>query len=92
MKEINELTVRNFETVAELQLKTAEENVKAGIEQVKNAAAVRDADSWKEYLAAQAAASQEYSDRILTSARSVVELSNAYNTEVQRIMKEAFSV
>ena len=27
IKEINELTVKNFETVAEMQLKVAEENV-----------------------------------------------------------------
>ena len=92
IKEINELTVKNFETVADLQIKTAEENVKIGIEQVKNATAVSDVDSWKKYLDTQAEVTQQYSDRLLANARTVVELGNAYSNEVQQIVKNAFAV
>ncbi len=92
IKEINELTVKNFETVADLQIKTAEENVKIGIEQVKNATAVTDADSWKNYLDTQAEVTQQFNDRLLANARTVVELGNAYSSEVQRIVKNAFAV
>ncbi len=92
IKEINELAVKNFETVADLQIKTAEENVKIGIEQVKNATAVSDVDSWKKYLDTQAEVTQQYSDRLLANARTVVELGNAYSNEVQQIVKNAFAI
>ena len=91
LKEINELTVKNFETVADLQIKTAEENVKAGIEQVKNAAAVNDAESWKSYLATQAEVTQQFNDRFVANARTFVELGNAYTSELQRIVKDSFA-
>ncbi len=91
MKEINELTVKNFETVADLQIKSAGENVKIGIEQVKNATAVTDAEGWKNYLNTQAEVNQQYSDRLIANARTFVELGNAYNNELQRIVKDAFS-
>ncbi len=92
IKEINALAVKNFETVADLQIKTAEENVKIGIEQVKNATAVTDADSWKNYLDTQAEVTQQFNDRLLANARTVVEMGNAYSSEVQRIVKNAFAV
>lgn len=92
MKEINNLTVKNFETVTEMQLKSAEENAKIGIEQIKSAAAVKDADGWKSYLNTQAEVTQQFNDRLVENVRSVVELSNAYNSEIQRIVKDAFAV
>ena len=92
MKEINNLTVKNFETVTEMQLKNAEENAKIGIEQIKSATAVKDADGWKSYLNTQAEVTQQFNDRLVENVRSVVELSNAYNSEIQRIVKDAFAV
>lgn len=91
IKELNELSVKNFETVAELNLKTAEENVKIGLEQVKNAAAINDAESWKNYLATQAEVNQGINDRLVANAKTVVELGNAYATEMQRIFKDSFA-
>ena len=92
IKEINELAVRNFETVAELHLKNAEENVKIGIEQVKNATEVRDTDSLKQYLDNQARIAQQFNDRLVANTRTVIELGNAYHNELQRIMKSTFAV
>jgi phasin family protein len=92
IKEINNLTVKNFETVIDMQLKNAEENAKLGIEQVKGATAINDADSWKGYMSAQAEVTQQFNDRLVESARTFVELGNAYTSEVQRIVKEAFAV
>ena len=91
IKEINELSVKNFETVADLNLKAAEENVKISIEQVKNAASVSDAESWKNYLANQAEVNQAMNDRMVANAKTVVELGNAYAIEMQRIFKESFA-
>ncbi len=92
IKEINELAVKNFETVTDMQLKTAEENARIGIEQIKSAAAVSDAEGWKNYLKIQAEVAQQFNERLLENARSVAELGNAYNNELQRIVKEAFTV
>lgn len=92
IKEINELTVKNFEAIADMQIKVAEENVQRGIDQAKNAASIKDADSWKEYVDSQAAYSQELNERIIENAKNVVELSNTYNAEVQRIVKGLFTV
>ena len=91
IKEINELTVKNFEAIAEMQIKVAEENVSLSLEQAKSAANVKDAESWKDYMNSQAVYSQQLNERIIENARGVVELSNAYNTEVQKIVKGMFS-
>ncbi len=91
IKEINELTVKNFEAIAEMQIKVAEENVSLSLEQAKSAANVKDAESWKDYINSQAAYSQQLNERIIENARDVVELSNTYNTEVQKIVKGMFS-
>jgi len=92
IKEINDLAVKNFETVTDMQLKTAEENARIGIEQIKGAAAVSDAESWKSYLKTQAEVAQQFNERLLENARSVAELGNTYNNELQRIVKDAFAV
>jgi phasin family protein len=92
IKEINNLTVKNFETVLGLQLKNVEENAKIGIEQAKSATEIKDADGWTGYLNAQAEITQQYNDRLVESSRNVVALSNAYSSEIQRIVKEAFTV
>jgi phasin family protein len=92
LKEINQLTVKNFETVIGMQIKTAEENAKIGIEQAKDAVAINDVNGWKDYLNTQAEITQQYNDRLLENARNVVELGNAYTNEIQRIVKDAFTV
>jgi phasin family protein len=92
IKEINNLTVKNFETVIGMQLKNAEENAKIGVEQAKSAASINDADSLKGYLSAQAEITQQYNDRLVESAKSFVELGNAYSNEIQRIVKDTFTV
>jgi phasin family protein len=92
IKEVSNLTVKNFETVVAMQLKNVEENTRIGIEQAKTAASINDADGWKGYLQAQAEITQQYNDRMVESARNVVELGNAYTTEIQRIVKSAFNV
>ena len=91
IEELNDLTVKNFETVVGLQLKNAEENAKIGIEQAKSATAINDAEGWKGYMGAQAEITQQFNERLLESTKNVVELGNAYNTEFQRIVKDAFS-
>ncbi len=92
IKEINNLAVKNFETVIDMQLKSVEENAKIGIEQAKGATAINDAEGWKSYLNTQAEITRQFNERLLENARTVVELGNSYTNEVQRIVKDAFTV
>lgn len=92
IKQINELTVKNFESIAQIQIKAAEENMKSSIDQVKNVSTVKDADSWKDYLNSQAEFTQKLGERFIDNTRNVVELGNAYNNEVQQIVKDIFAV
>jgi len=92
LKEINNLTVKNIETVVDMQLKNVEETAKVGLEQVKGVSAINDADSWKSYLNTQAEVTQQFNERLVENARTVVELGNAFTNEVQQIVKAAFAV
>ncbi|MFT5134316.1 MAG: phasin family protein [Gammaproteobacteria bacterium] len=92
IKEINALSIKNIETVSNLQLRAVEENARIGIAQVKGATAVKDADDWKSYLSTQAELSQQFSDSLVENTRTLVELGNAYTNELQRIAKDMFAV
>jgi phasin family protein len=92
IKEINELTTKNFEAVASLQLKAVEENTKVGIEQVKTASTINDADSLKSYLDSQLEITRQFNERLVENSRVVIELGNTYTNELRRIVKDAFAV
>ena len=92
IKEINELTTKNFETAASLQLKAVEENTKVGIGQVKTASAINDVDSLKSYLDSQLEITRQFNERLVENSRVVIELGNTYTNELRRIVKDAFAV
>lgn len=91
-KEISDLGIKNAESFLNMQLQFTDEAAKAGIEQVKDAAQIKDAESMKTFLEVQAGISQKWNDRVLENTRNAVEMGNAYNSEVQRIVKDAFTV
>lgn len=89
-RELNALAIENFEKIADLQMKAFEESSKAGIESLKGAAAVNDFDSLKSYLTKQAEVTRQLTERSLADSKSVMELGNSYNSEVQKVVKDAF--
>lgn len=90
MRELNALAVANLEKLVDLQVKYLGDSAKAGVEQLKNAATVTDAEGFKNYMSAQVAVTRQFTERAIEDSRTVAELSNAYSTEVQNVMKEAF--
>jgi phasin family protein len=91
MRELNALAVENVEKVLDLQLKYIEDNAKAGIESLKGAAAVNDMEGFKSYMTKQVEVSKKLTERAMTDSKSILELSKAYSSEVQKIMKDALA-
>ena len=91
LKDIQALYVKNVEAFVDMQLKLGEENAKAGVEQLKNAAEVKDAETLKTFLDSQAAVTQQFNERVVENTRAAVEMGNAYTAELQEILKGAFT-
>ncbi|NNE36746.1 MAG: hypothetical protein HKN08_00450, partial [Gammaproteobacteria bacterium] len=53
MKDLNSLAVNNIEKMLELQMKYIEDTTKAGVESLKSAVAINDAEGFKDYINAQ---------------------------------------
>ena len=92
VQELNTLTVTNVEKIVSLQVKRIEENAKIGLEQLKAAAAVKDADGLKDYFTNYADAMRQISEHTVEDLRTVFELGNAFGSEARRIFKDAMKV
>jgi len=92
VRELNALAIANIEKIADLQLKYIEDSFKAGVEQMKSAATVTDAEGLKSYVNAQVAVSKQFTERTMEDSRAVAELGNSYASEVQKVVKETFKV
>ena len=90
VQELNTLTVDNVEKLVNLQIKRIQEHATFSIEQMKAASSVKDADSLKAYMADYADSMRQLSERTVEDVRAVFELGNAFTTEAQRIMQDAF--
>jgi phasin family protein len=92
VKDLNALAVSNFEKILELQLKYFEDSTKAGIEGLKSAAAINDAEGFKDYMNAQVETSKQFTERAIEDGKNVLELGNSYAAKVQKVVKETISV
>jgi phasin family protein len=90
IRELNNVAVENIEKIVNIQMKALEETSKAGVESLKGAAAVSDLEGLKTYLTNQAEVSRQLTERALADTKSVMELGNSYNSEVQKVVKDAF--
>jgi phasin family protein len=89
VQELNALAVENVEKILNLQLKRIEETAKLGIQQMKAAASIRDAEGFQGYMTSYAESLRQLGERTAEDVRAVYELGNAYTTQAQRIFKEA---
>lgn len=92
VRELNELAIDNFEKVVALQIKRLEENTRIGVEQLKGATAVKDAEGFKEYLGGCAELARALTEKAVEDARTAFEWGNSYQTEAQRIFKSVLKV
>ena len=91
VQELNSLAVSNIEKITNLQVKRFEESAKVGLEQLKAATAVKDADTLKEFLTGYTEAVRQLSESTVADARTLLELGNSYTTEAQRILKDSLN-
>jgi phasin family protein len=91
VRELNNLAITNMEKVLEMQLKFIEDSTKAGLDSLKTAAAINDAEGLKEYLNSQVATSKQFTERALEDGRAAAELGNDYIKEAQNVVKEALT-
>jgi phasin family protein len=90
IRELNTLAIANIEKLMGLQLKFIEDTTKASMETLKSAATINDAEGLKEYVSTQVSTTKQLADRAIEDSRSVVEISNNYASEVQKVVKESF--
>ena len=89
VNELNALAIDNIEKLISLNVKRFEETAKAGIEQLRAAAAIKDVEDVKAYLNSYAETIRQIGERTVEDTRAVLEMGNSYTSEAQRIFKDA---
>lgn len=89
--ELNVLAIQNLEKLVDMQLSYLEDSARAGVEQLKTAAAINDAEGFKNYITTQVETSRKFTERALEDSRTVAELGTGYATEVQKVMQDALT-
>ena len=88
MQKFNSLFINNMEKMTEFQLNAIKSYAEIGIEQMKKAADIKDADTMRDFSAAQAEASTELNKKIMEDAKALSEMAVEYKTQVETIMEE----
>lgn len=89
MQKFSALFVGNMEKMTEFQLNAIKSYADVGIEQMKKAAEIKDADSMRTFSSAQAEATTELNKKIMEDAKTLSEMAVEFKTEVESIMEEA---
>jgi len=88
MQKFNSLFISNMEKMTEFQVNAIKSYAEIGIEQMKKAADIKDADTMREFSAAQAEASTELNKKITEDAKALSEMAVDFKTQVETIMEE----
>ena len=66
-----------------MHLKYLDDSTKTGVETLKTATVISDAEGFKEYINAQVATSKQFTERAIEDGKTDAELGNNYATEAQ---------
>ncbi len=91
VKELNTLAVNNYEKLLDLQLKYFEDSAKVGVESLKNASAINDAEGFKDFINTQVETSKQFTERAIEDSKTALELGNSYVAEVQKVVKDSIA-
>lgn len=91
MQKFSALFVGNMEKMTEFQLNAIKSYADAGIDQMKKAAEIKDADSMRSFSSSQAEATTELNKKIMEDAKSLSEMAVEFKGQVEAIMEEARS-
>ena len=89
MQKFSALFVGNMEKMTEFQLNAIKSYADAGIDQMKKAAEIKDADSMRSFSSSQAEATTELNKKIMEDAKALSEMAVEFKDQVEAIMEDA---
>lgn len=89
MRKINALLVENMEKMTDFQLEALKAYSQMGLNQMKQATKVKDADGVRDYSTSQAEMLGSLSKKVLEDAKTMADMSMAFKAEVEGIIEEA---
>lgn len=91
MAKFNSMFVENMEKMTDFQLNAIKTYAEMGLEQMKSATDVKDADSLRTFTAAQAETVSALNKKIMEDAKAFSDMAMDFKTQVESIMEEARS-
>ena len=91
LAKFNSLFVENMEKMTDFQLNAIKTYAEMGMDQMKKAAEIKDADSMRTFTAAQAEAASALNKKIMEDAKAFSDMAMEFKTQVETIMEEARS-
>ncbi|OOV88310.1 phasin family protein [Oceanospirillum linum] len=89
MRKMNALMVENMEKMTEFQIEALKSYSKMGVNQLKNATEIKDADSVRDFTASQAELMSTLSKKVLEDAKSMADMTMEFKQEVEKIVEES---
>jgi len=89
MTKFNSLFVENMEKMTDFQLNAIKSYAEMGLDQMKKASEIQDADSMRTFTAAQAEAASALNKKIMEDAKTFSDMAMDFKTQVETIMEEA---
>lgn len=91
LSKFNSLFVENMEKMTEFQLNAIKTYAEMGMEQMKKAAEVQDADSMRHFTSAQAETASALNKKVMEDAKALSDMALEFKTQVEGLMEEARS-
>ncbi|WP_420591323.1 phasin family protein [Bacterioplanoides sp.] len=91
MSKFNSLFVDNMEKMTEFQLNAIKSYADMGVEQMKQASEIKDAESMQAFTTAQAEAASSLNKKIMDDAKALSDMAMDFKAQVEGIMEEARS-
>ncbi|MFL0806785.1 MAG: phasin family protein [Oceanobacter sp.] len=89
MTKFNSLFVENMEKMTDFQLNAIKSYAEMGLDQMKKASEVQDAEGMRTFTATQAEATSALNKKIMEDAKTFSDMAMDFKTQVESIMEEA---
>mgnify|MGYP001197275398 CR=1 FL=1 len=91
LSKFNSLFVENMEKMTEFQLNAIKTYAEMGLDQMKKATEIKDADSMRTFTATQAETASALNKKVMEDAKALSDMAMEFKTQVEAIMEEARS-
>ncbi|MBE0483806.1 MAG: phasin family protein [Bacterioplanes sp.] len=89
MAKFNSLFVENMEKMTDFQLNAIKAYAEMGLDQMKKASEIKDADSVRTFTASQAEAATALNKKIMEDAKALSDMAMEFKTQVEGLVEEA---